>query len=93
MQSSVIMKYMSVKEKVTGSWIATNMQVHHGGAGTTATGLKAGVMYFWSSVSLRFLMVSGIGIIWMFQYLWDVIVIKILKDIMWMTQIIWCNGR
>ena len=46
MLAPLIMKYMSVKENVTGSGIATNMQVHHGGAGTTATGLKAGVMYF-----------------------------------------------
>ena len=38
------------------------MQVHHGGAGTTATGLKAGVMYFSSRVLLMFLIVSEFGI-------------------------------
>ena len=38
------------------------MQVHHGGAGTTATGLKAGVMYFSRRVLLMFLIVSEVGI-------------------------------
>lgn len=38
------------------------MQVHHGGAGTTATGLKAGVLYFSSRVLLMFLIVSEVGI-------------------------------
>ena len=38
------------------------MQVHHGGAGTTATGLRAGVMYFSSRVLLMFLIVSEFGI-------------------------------
>ena len=27
------------------TYFGTKMQVHHGGAGTTATGLKAGVMF------------------------------------------------
>jgi len=29
---------------LTGIYFGTNLQVHHGGAGTTATGLKAGVI-------------------------------------------------
>lgn len=30
--------------EVTGKYFGTKLQVHHGGAGTTATGLKAGVI-------------------------------------------------
>lgn len=40
------------------SLTVTNLQVHHGGAGTTATGLRAGVIFFsifFSLICLRYL--------------------------------------
>lgn len=53
----LIVKFMSLEKTISGTWIATYMQVHHGGAGTTATGLKAAVIFFLSSVSLVSLIV------------------------------------
>ena len=35
-----------------GNGIVTNVQVHHGSAGTTATGLRAGVIFVFISFSL-----------------------------------------
>lgn len=39
-----------LKYNLSGSYIAANMQVHHGGAGTTAAGLKAGVIFSLASI-------------------------------------------
>lgn len=42
---SCLRKYYVINEAVS---CVVNMQIHHGGAGTTATGLKAGVKRFYS---------------------------------------------
>lgn len=46
--------------QLTWSYTTTNMQVHHGGAGTTATGLRAGVRFFSVGVVVLISILSGI---------------------------------